>query len=137
VSALVRIETRHAARSASLLVAFVLATAWAALPILLLPPILAGADPEAVPGAAWSPAKQAVEDWALATTSGEDRARLLSPQAKEEARAVDPVQGLAQLEATRVLLALPPEQARRELAPLWERLRDGSLTLEELPGGKP
>ena len=32
---------------------------------------------------------------------------------------------------------LPPDQVRAELAPVWERLRAGTLPLSELPGQRP
>jgi hypothetical protein len=35
----------------------------------------------------------------------------------------------------RALATLPPEQVIAELAPQWERVRAGTLPLEDLPGG--
>ena len=35
------------------------------------------------------------------------------------------------------MAALPTEQVRAELAPVWERLRAGTLPLSELPGARP
>jgi hypothetical protein len=42
---------------------------------------------------------------------------------------------LTHTRAVRALAALPPEQVVAELAPLWERVRAGTLPLEDLPGG--
>jgi hypothetical protein len=44
---------------------------------------------------------------------------------------------LAEQRALDALLAMPPEQARRELEPLWDRLRAGEVSVEELPGAAP
>jgi hypothetical protein len=41
------------------------------------------------------------------------------------------------VEATLALAALPNDQVRAELAPVWERLRAGTLPLSELPGARP
>jgi hypothetical protein len=35
------------------------------------------------------------------------------------------------------MAALPADQVRAELAPLWERLRAGTLPVAELPGQRP
>jgi hypothetical protein len=42
---------------------------------------------------------------------------------------------LAHHRALRAMAALPPEQVAGELALLWERVRAGTLALEDLPGG--
>jgi hypothetical protein len=35
------------------------------------------------------------------------------------------------------MAALPDAQVRAELAPVWARLRAGTLPVSELPGGRP
>ena len=39
--------------------------------------------------------------------------------------------------AALAMAELPTEQVRAELAPVWERLRAGTLPLSELPGQRP
>jgi hypothetical protein len=39
--------------------------------------------------------------------------------------------------AALAMAGLPPGQVRAELAPVWERLRAGTLPLSELPGQRP
>jgi hypothetical protein len=46
-------------------------------------------------------------------------------------------QAAAETKALQALLALPEEQVLAELAPVWERLRAGELSLDELPGSTP
>jgi hypothetical protein len=40
-------------------------------------------------------------------------------------------------EATLAMAALPADRVRAALAPVWERLRAGTLAVSELPGGRP
>jgi hypothetical protein len=46
-------------------------------------------------------------------------------------------QAAAETAALQALLALPDEQVLAELAPVWERLQAGELSLDELPGSTP
>jgi hypothetical protein len=69
-----------------------------------------------------------VWDWALAVTDEEYRRGLLAGDAAFA------YAGAVQIEAVQGMLALPPEQVRRELEPVWDRVRADTLPLEELPG---
>lgn len=89
------------------------------------------APPEPLHGdeaAGGSGARYAVWYWPLAVTDEEYRRTVLEPDAVPDFPAEI-------AEAVRGMLALPPEQVRRELEPIWDRVRADTLPLEELPGG--
>jgi hypothetical protein len=87
----------------------------------------------------WHPAHhlaeagEAVELWALVASGTVTREQL-----REELH--DAEAGHRSTAASAIALAmaeLPPEQVRAELAPVWTRLRAGTLALAELPGQRP
>ena len=93
------------------------------------------------PAPSWSPAgdvRDAVKLWALLAgglvtsqelqRAGEDDLWRLGANGERPSAMVAPA--LAMFE-------LPAERVRAELAPLWERLRAGTLPLSELPGQRP
>jgi methionine-rich copper-binding protein CopC len=78
-------------------------------------------------------AGEAVELWALVASGTVTREQL-----REELH--DAEAGHRSTAASAIALAmaeLPPEQVRAELAPVWTRLRAGTLALAELPGQRP
>ena len=77
-------------------------------------------------------ARDAVDRWALLTGGIITREQLQQPPGGEAGPA-----SFSDARATAAALAmadLPPDRVRAELAPLWERMRAGTLPLSELPG---
>jgi hypothetical protein len=80
-------------------------------------------------------ARAAVDFWALLAGGIITREQLQQPPGGEAGPA-----SFSDAGATAAALAmaeLPPDQVRAELAPVWERLRAGTLPLSELPGQRP
>jgi hypothetical protein len=78
-------------------------------------------------------AGEAVELWALLASGTMTREAL-----QRMGHDAEPDHGSrAASAATLAMAELPTEQVRAELAPVWERLRAGSLPLAELPGQRP
>jgi hypothetical protein len=75
-------------------------------------------------------AKAAVELWAQLTGGNITRERLQHRPDGENGEASSAAAALAMAE-------LPVEQVRAELAPVWQRLRAGTLPISELPGQRP
>jgi hypothetical protein len=83
-----------------------------------------------------APAAAAVADWALKRVDPGYRTSL---ELQEEFGVLEEAGPLAaelrsQDAATDALLALPDQEVRAGLAPLWDRLRAGEVGLDELPG---
>ena len=72
-------------------------------------------------------AKDAVDHWAQLTSGHHPRA---APAGRHRRAGPYPEAAAAAL----AMADLPPGQVRAELAPLWARLRAGTLPLSELPG---
>jgi hypothetical protein len=78
-------------------------------------------------------AGEAVELWAL-LASGEVTREAVQGMARD----AESGQGSTAVSAAALAMAeLPPEQVRAELAPVWTRLRAGTLPLAALPGQRP
>jgi hypothetical protein len=76
-------------------------------------------------------ARDAVDRWALLTGGIITREQLQQPPGGEAGPA-----SFSDARATAAALAmaeLPPDRVRAELAPVWARLRAGTLPLSELP----
>jgi hypothetical protein len=83
-------------------------------------------------------ARRAVELWALLASGVVTRQELDRALRWEEARGA--LVWVHPWDVAPVALAMtrmPPGQVRAKLAPVWERLRAGSLPISELPGGRP
>jgi hypothetical protein len=77
-------------------------------------------------------AKAAVDYWAQLTSGHITRERL-----QQWADTAEDGSYPAAAAAALAMAELPPGQVRAELAPLWARLRAGTLPLSELPGQRP
>jgi hypothetical protein len=77
-------------------------------------------------------ARNAVELWALLTGGELTREQLQGPLAGNGSVSTPAARAVALAMADQ-----PPARVRAELAPVWGRLRAGSLPLSELPGGRP
>jgi hypothetical protein len=78
-------------------------------------------------------AGEAVQLWALVASGSVTREQL-----REELHDAEAVHGPTAASAAALAMAeLPTKQVRAELAPVWTRLRAGTLPLAELPGQQP
>jgi hypothetical protein len=77
-------------------------------------------------------AKAAVDYWARLTGGNLTREQLQQPS-----DATGRASSRAATAAALAMAELPADQVRAELAPVWERLRAGTLPLSELPGQRP
>jgi hypothetical protein len=84
---------------------------------------------DATPGAE---AKAAIDYWAQLTGGNLTREQLQQPP-----DATGRASSRAATAAALAMAELPADRVRAELAPVWERLRAGTLPLSELPGQRP
>jgi len=83
-------------------------------------------------------ARRAVELWALLASGVVTRQELDRALRWQEARgALVWVHPWDVAPAALAMTRMPPGQVRAELAPVWKRLRAGTLPISELPGGRP
>jgi hypothetical protein len=78
-------------------------------------------------------AREAVWLWAELAANLTTRERLQAPAGPEAGQGPPAAARAAAL----AMAELPPDRGRAALAPLWERLRAGTLPLSELPGQRP
>ena len=85
------------------------------------------------PSASLTQAGEAVQLWALVGSGTVTREQLREEMHDAEAGHRSTAESAAAL----AMAELPTEQVRAELAPVWERLRAGTLPVAELPGPRP
>ena len=82
-------------------------------------------------------AQDAVNLWALLASGLVTRQQVERALRTHSATATFLLPSQASAEVAMAMATLPADQVRAELAPVWERLRAGTLAVSELPGQRP